>query len=94
MYPETAGKTLEQLGEVFGDGDVAVRINKAKEAGGAGSASASAEDGGMLDCTAFVAEPLQLPSASTLELEGTSEITLSDPDEVTAEGHPPKKEES
>ncbi|PPQ92566.1 hypothetical protein CVT25_010519 [Psilocybe cyanescens] len=94
VYPETAGKTLEQLGEVFGDGDVAVRINKAKEAGGAGSASASAEDGGMLDCTAFVAEPLQLPSASTLELEGTSEITLSDPDEVTAEGHPPKKEES
>ena len=36
VYPETAGKTLEELGEVFGDGAVTVGLTDGAEGGGAG----------------------------------------------------------
>lgn len=96
VYRETAGKTLEQLGEVFGDKNALVKT-KTKEAvdpmvDGGAAAGGGNGGGGLLDC-GIVAEPLEIPgSTSMIELEGTSEITLSDPNDVKGDKHPPKEE--
>ncbi|KAH9482075.1 High-affinity glucose transporter [Psilocybe cubensis] len=95
VYRETAGKTLEQLGEVFGDRDVTVKITNKEAARRAvgGEAGDSTGDGGGILGRGVVAEPLEIPgSTSTIELEGTSEVTLADPNDVKGEKQPAKEE--
>ena len=89
VYPETAGKTLEDLGEVFGDSDVAVRMEHAATSSGErGLASGTAGPPQM----ATVAEPAQATASvglgisdASVDPAATSEITLTEPalDDVT-----------
>jgi len=64
LYPETAGKTLEQLGEVFGDHDIPLKV----------------EEPNGVEAKTVVAEPISLDIPSS-NLEASSEITLSGPEE-------------
>ncbi|KAF8881163.1 general substrate transporter [Gymnopilus junonius] len=91
VYPETAAKTLEQLGEVFGDSDVSVKMEAAAESGRRNDSGEGGE-GSDVHPMATIAEPAQatLPvglgiSDANVDFAASSEITLSDP--VTDNSH-------
>lgn len=59
VYRETAGKTLEQLGEVFGDGGVEVELQAESGVRQAASGGEGTLEG--INGKAIVAEPLDMP---------------------------------
>ncbi|KAF9552727.1 general substrate transporter [Agrocybe pediades] len=73
FYPETSGKTLEQLGDVFGDHDIKVKVPRPVGDGLEGA------EGGE-ETKAVVAEPIDVDVQPVPALEAESEITLSAPE--------------
>lgn len=87
VYPETSGKTLEQLGEVFEDSNVTVRMEAASTAvRGEGEGVRGEQGAGRDSQMTTVTEPAQADapvglgiSDGNVEFGASSEITLADP---------------
>jgi hypothetical protein len=81
VYRETAGKTLEQLGEVFGEGDVAIELQS-----GRGIRQRTSDEGSQENMTGkgIAAEPLGIFARdddveSTSSTDSSGAVSVSDP---------------
>jgi hypothetical protein len=81
VYRETAGKTLEELGEVFGDVEFLVERQKS----GVGPPFA---EGGSITGTRLVAEPAELLSHDGVDSTKTESTLFSFQDRITKQAEP------